>query len=464
VRYSRIHYLLTPLFSFTLVVLLACLPSQALYADSLGESLEEFFNGTRIENFTGPNYYEGQTRGYLSGGRFITKFPRKAAPDLTFTPPSASGGCGGIKLYGGAFSFVNLDQFKEYAQAVIQNAGGLVFELALQNLSPQIASAWRFIQDIIQKMQKYLNDSCYAARHLTAPLKSVFEDLNETLYGKRVDAERETAEDESDAKNQVQQNEDDTPENRRKQSVNVAWKALKTIAVPPPLSRHLIMSFTGTVILDYRNSFNQPNIAVKPATVTFENLLEGWSAGDVKVYWCDETDLCLNPEKIDAHPFDGLQELVRTQLQSIVDKLEASQSLTDDEITFISFVQAIPIYRLIKEYSRFPGGAGQIVDQVSDLLAGQLALAYIQRIRQVASAARADLDDGQGSLPGEYRKLLADLRDKVQDAQTKFDKTVTLSLNMLKTNLFVLELANKLTPGNLQQSIAFSQGMGMLYK
>ena len=426
---------------------------------SLAECLNDYFDEVGSANTTDPGYYKGQTRGYLSGGSLLMKFPRKNFTPITFTPPSMKGGCGGIKLYGGAFSFVNFDEFKQYAESVIQNAAGLIFELALQNLTPQVTSVWRSIRDLIEKKQKYLSDSCYAARQLVnaSKVENVFEALSDILPWTREKEERKegNAEDEFEVKKRVQEDEDDTPERRRRLSINVAWNALKKVDIPSPLSREIVMSFAGTTVVDYRDGFDSPTFRFHEPLVDYDKIMKGWQAGEVEVYTCSD-DKCLDVDKESAGEFEGLKTLALNTLTDITTKIENGSELTEDERNFLGFVSATPIYNYLIKASRFEGGMMQAVNQSSDALASLMAVNYLGEIYRAMRMARADLPD-ENNIPQEYRRLEESLADELSRARDKHYKMVQNALAELQTTLTMLEIQDRSTPLALKRNIAFGR-------
>ena len=444
-------------YRFLTFILAFFLPSVAFA--SLADSLNDYFNEVGSANVTEPGYYKGQTRGYLSGGNLIMKFPRKSFTPFTLTPPGIKGGCGGIKLYGGAFSFANLEEFKQYAQQVIQNAAGLIFELALQNLTPQVASVWRSIRDLLENKLKYLNDSCYAAQQLVnaAKVENVFEAIADTLPWNREKEERKegNASDEFEVKRRVQEKEDDTPPRRQKISINVAWSALNKVNIPSPLTKEIVMSLTGTTVVDYRSGFDHPTFNFYPPLIDYEKMMEGWSAGEKTLYYCSDQK-CLEVGTESSSGFVGMKTLVLNTLTDITVKIENGAELTEEERKFIGFVSTTPIYNYLIKASRFEGGMMQAVIQSSDMVASVIVLDYSGQIYQAARAARADLPD-EDNLPQEYQRLLDSLSQRLSDARDKHYKMVQNSLSQLQTTLTLLEVQERSTPLSLKRNLAFGK-------
>ncbi|MRR35846.1 hypothetical protein EG829_14435, partial [bacterium] len=58
----------------------------------------------------GPMYFEGQKRGYYSGGGFSARWGSSVDPLLTITAPKMKGGCGGFAEFLGGVGFGGLSE------------------------------------------------------------------------------------------------------------------------------------------------------------------------------------------------------------------------------------------------------------------------------------------------------------------------------------------------------------------
>ena len=136
------------------------LPSLA-EAAGLGTGINSFLRDREGQvTMSKPNFYEGQTRGYITGGSFDMRFPNRNVTPFAVTMPSISAGCGGVSLMGGAFSFINMQQFTQYLQAIAQNAMGMAFNLALTTLCPQCATVLSKLEQIAREVASNLKNSC----------------------------------------------------------------------------------------------------------------------------------------------------------------------------------------------------------------------------------------------------------------------------------------------------------------
>lgn len=129
---------------------------------------------------SGPNYLDGQARGYLSGGSYSARWPVSQNNNLmSVQPPKLSAGCGGIDFYAGSISFLKPDMLVKKLQNVLQNSAGLAFQLALDTFSPKIASYVGMMEDVSNKLNSLSMDDCTAAKGLVTGVRSAAEDIAE---------------------------------------------------------------------------------------------------------------------------------------------------------------------------------------------------------------------------------------------------------------------------------------------
>ena len=136
--------------------------------------------GAKSTTGAGPSYLDGQARGYLSGGSYSARWPVSQNNNLiSSTLPKLSAGCGGIDFYGGSLSFLKPDMLVKKLQNVMQNSAGVAFQMALDTLSPKIASIVSNMEDISNKLNAMSMDDCTAAKGLVTGVRSAAEDIAE---------------------------------------------------------------------------------------------------------------------------------------------------------------------------------------------------------------------------------------------------------------------------------------------
>ena len=125
---------------------------------------------------TSPGYFEGQKRGYFTGGSFSARWPQTRDYMVSFQPPSLKFGCGGIDAFMGGFSFMNFEYLVQKLQRILQAAPAAAFDLALKNLCEpcsNVIKSMNTMSDALNALQ--LND-CKAGTVLAARMMEPFTD------------------------------------------------------------------------------------------------------------------------------------------------------------------------------------------------------------------------------------------------------------------------------------------------
>ncbi len=132
------------------------------YAAGINKQMDNIF--TEMSNYTAPGRYETESRGVYSGGHYVMHSKIFNENLVNFQAPSLSGGCGGIDVFGGSFSFVNSDQIIQLMRQVASNAKGYAFQLALDNMCPGCMKWMNELQSKIQNLNNHLSNSCELAQ------------------------------------------------------------------------------------------------------------------------------------------------------------------------------------------------------------------------------------------------------------------------------------------------------------
>lgn len=271
----------------------------------LQDEMDSLFG--EMSNTTDPAVFETQRRGVISGGRYTTKAKIFDEQLIAFSPPSWKGGCGGIDMFNGSFSFISADQIVQLLRQVAANAKGYAFQIALDTVCPQCSNHIDAFQKKIQELNQYLGNSCQMAQGIVDNAPSSFENLGKTtasigatLNGAVSDffSAREETETAKTPEEQL------TNEEMIKKELqgNLVWNQLQKqntkawFRYGDDELLETMMSMTGTLIRveptdDGNGSKTQPLITKPPKADLLRAMLEG---GNVDVYKCDD-DKCMAP-------------------------------------------------------------------------------------------------------------------------------------------------------------------------
>jgi len=311
--------------SCSLAFMLAFTPVNAGFLNDMYEDM------SANANVTGAQIYESQRVGVITGGGMVWKAPVQNFQPFGFTPPRLKAGCGGIDLFMGSFSMFSKDEFIQMMRALAQNSAGVLFEVALQALSPEIASVMSKFTNMVKGANEHFGNSCEKAREVVGFLgadKFVKERAEEVRgwgvangwWDDRAAVVKDTGADAS----KIRQN--PTPKKNNQDQViadhemNITWNVLKMgdFNMLTAQDKEMVMTMLGTVITKWKVSQggdeNDPDQNLDPQLKPAKGLLNlkdwvGTSSGggvnnvDLKIYECDDHQNCMNVTEVDRTYF-----------------------------------------------------------------------------------------------------------------------------------------------------------------
>ena len=422
------------------------LPSLA-EAAGLGTGIDSFLRDWEGQvTMSKPNFYEGQTRGYITGGSFDMRFPNRNVTPFAVTMPSISAGCGGVSLMGGAFSFINMQQFTQYLQAIAQNAMGMAFNLALTTLCPQCATVLSKLEQIAREVASNLKNSCKMTKEafefagLTPDklsgyanencklINSSLGEVSDIWGGDSVCKDPGATQKAERAAINADPNKGGDPAAPPPNltSGNLFWAAyLKIQGDQPEYTLRFgeeLMSLYGTFVVD---ALNYPSAQPIPINSTLEihHLLNGWDASNAPdMLFCDEYDKCLQLAKQSGSPYAGLVPGIKTRLvQYVADYTERNRNSIPVYLT--QNIVGIPMMKLLANSAYIPGQSDIVMDVMSRYLAVFLLKQYV---RTVAAAVKGEAQRGWSPI------ALIPFNKKMEERETQ----ITADLEQERQNLF----------------------------
>jgi hypothetical protein len=322
------------------LTLLAISPAQA----DLRDGLDSMLMATGAE----PSIYDSQRRMGVDLGTFRLRAPLNNFNVVNWTPPNLRGGCGGIDLYGGSFTFINTEQFRQIVRQIGANAIGYAFYLALASMCDGCADNLRWLQDKLDALTKVEIDSCKWAQGLINDATSGIE--NErltraksklTLGGVFNDTFQAAIEEWSRPGVNISNYDPSGVDPNSPNLGNVTWNALKLVGAGDKFTfsagalsnMELVMNVVGTIIIrapdDTERGAGSQDTTVKalPRTLTYQRLRDGIpknAAGDdaFQLWRCngsasDPTNQCLKPTRISDWQFEGVARWATNRLADI---------------------------------------------------------------------------------------------------------------------------------------------------
>ncbi|MFI5304288.1 MAG: conjugal transfer protein TraH [Nitrospiria bacterium] len=397
-----------------------------LFADMASDLTSMLGAYNTMSNASVPGAYQGQANGYLSGGAISVRLsPRTDLSLLTITPPSIRAGCGGIDLVGGGLKYLNPQQLVQKIQSFVASAPATLFFVALQTLSPELAT----INGELNKMADFMNgmslDSCKMAQDLVGKGAGwVSQDLLGESKVKCMERQKAIGLNIQEAQTACTSGTGtSTPAvtDGTKLSIehNFTYEAIKgkDYFTDPVLTQE-ILSLLGTVTFTAATGGNAdfPEVvsAEFPPILSVEALLYGTTAGigvsTANVYQCpggpggvtapdyvcsgkiagdmSQTSITLTP----------LVTQIQTTLSGILTQISTyptTTALTASQIMFINN-NWIPVYAYLNSISMNPALTAAELPMISDVMARMMVRQYIEDIIRNINISFAKLANEKG--------------------------------------------------------------------
>jgi conjugative transfer pilus assembly protein TraH len=465
------------LVKIALIFLFVCFPINSVSASVEGD-MNDFFNKSAASaNVTGPAAYSSQAGGYYTGGSVWARFPQETlrAP-FNIQLPSAKGGCGGIDLFTGSFSFIDGDQIIAMMKAVANNAVGFSFQLAIDAISQEIGVNMKDLRNVVQSMNQQQMSSCQAA---ALAVGSVWPKQQESSawFCSNLGREGGQFRDQVAAKwgcnDQAKQNQvlatsntDIGPSTPR----NYTWYALKT--ANNNMTREFaefLMTLTGTVIFEKpidSNSSGKWNFFGAASNSVLTGLLDGTaSTGPISVMSCvgdtSTPDGCLQTsvrlQNIAQNA--SFNARVNQLISSMSNKVRSNQSLTPDEISLLGMV-SLPLYKIITVHAAAEFGISTtVLSQLSEIVAIDLLINSVEKMLDKVQASQKFVDTADMKHFDAWRSGVVEFRSQLHQRASRMNATFAQTYQIVERTQFLERtLKSKLSP-SMSASLKFGRSL-----
>lgn len=390
--------------AFTTCLMLSglCVPTQGS-ADVAGDLRDFWERSGGGVNVSRPMTYDGQRAGYATLGSVQVRTRSRNSNLANIQLPSVRAGCGGIDIFGGSFSFISKNELIALMEAIMQNASGFAFELALESMSPAVQETVAKLRDLVQQVNAMNINSCETGQLLTASIWPQMEGASQHicqtigsyqgLFADRVSSRHgcTTGGNHMDTMGQASgELRDQVP-----YDINYAWEATKKNAFLSSDRRlaEFFMTLTGTIItLAPQNDNDGPeHRPVAPRAASEEMLRVLVEGGTVDALRCDTNNLCLNPtlQKLTIPQNRALYRYTADTIGSIRDAIRAGNATISDEAVALLGMTSVPVLdMLVTGMSYQHVFVDSEIAAMAEVVAVDLAMIYIdQSLRDMGSAA-----------------------------------------------------------------------------
>lgn len=320
------------------LICLISLSSAYSQADQLDSILNDAFDS--MTNVSDPTSFETINRKGWAAGGIVVKNKIFSSNIVSFSPPTASAGCGGISMYGGSLSYINKDQIVQLLRSVAANGKGLAFQMAIDLVSPTISKHIENFQKKIQQMNQFLGNSCQLSQglltmgkdaiqgkeqaddNLFAQGESLFDDMFSSWNNESATGNSTKAEIDSNPVSSVTYNELTTG--------NLLWNSFVKNdtsswfgGTDNKILLESIMSLTGTIIVEpipdgaATDEEKVQNVKYLLPVLDVEDLIIGMDNPN-GLYACETIDSCLvagtSPDGLQNTPTSGMADLILNSL------------------------------------------------------------------------------------------------------------------------------------------------------
>lgn len=107
-----------------------------------------------------PTAYSDQMGDVATGGYLNVSVPNVQYNVISFAPPNISGGCGGINMFMGSFSFISAQQFEQMLEQIGEGLLTFAFYSAIKSMCPSCTTIMQTLEDAMQDMNNAMRNTC----------------------------------------------------------------------------------------------------------------------------------------------------------------------------------------------------------------------------------------------------------------------------------------------------------------
>jgi conjugative transfer pilus assembly protein TraH len=455
------------------IVLALPLPAAA----NMQQQVNEMFG--MLVNTTSPGTYQTATRGVVTGGNVTLRNRISTSNLISITPPSAKGGCGGINLYTGSFSFVNAEEFVALMRNVASNAVGVIsgfaFQLALEYMDAQTSGVIKNITGRIQQLNQMFSNSCQLASGIVSGGIKAFEEKR----GFKAAAETvmdSVAPDFFAGRSQKEGTAFERLKTSGKMkpcefSGNIMWCALKKVGFTTQVlygsdeTAEFVMSMTGSRIVslaDDNRSGKSPKSQPLQATITDDALqlfVNGTNNSNIRIWSCDSGDECLEPEEKAITSFKGLKTRIVEDVETsgAFSRFAQGQGTPADgaRLQYLAASRVgVNLFRILQKNGE--QDALDYFNEFAQAIALGAAYTHINQMLDFASSSLSSVDFPEAGL------MLDQVRDVRTRLQVEWQKEISEGTSFRDADRRAAEILAKgptFDPGRLVQG-AMTQSAG----
>lgn len=332
----------------TLAVCIAAGMTASVQAN-IQHQVNAMFNS--MVNVTAPGAYKTASLGVVTGGNITLRNRISTVNLIQITPPSAKGGCGGINMYMGSFSFINAEEFIGLMRNVAANAVGVAsafaFNMALEAMDSMTSGVISKLRDTMQSLNQSMLNSCQIANGIVTETANAFSE-NRDLKAAAQGVMQNVATDffasrRSSGESPAQRISESGAAQLCANEGNILWCAMTRSGFTSQMmfgsqeNAEFLMSMVGSYIVnlatDDQGGKNYAATPIRPMpNLTLEVFVEG-TEEPIEIYSCDTPEECRQPTKRTLSNIQGLAtKMVKAVKDSnLFERIKAGQAIPPSE-------------------------------------------------------------------------------------------------------------------------------------
>ena len=408
----------------------------------LGSEVRGMFDRLGLSGSATPaGVYEGQSRGFVTGGSVSVRLPNETIQPLSVSLPHLRSGCGGVDLFLGAISYISADDLIRKMKTIGTSFASYAFMMALKTLCSPCENIMEKLEAASRAANSLSVDTCRAGESLAEGIfgeggiirgeqagRCAFVGVNQSLFTDPAEGLSECRTQSGITSTVADINASSVTQDKElvKPVRNTVWEALRTIpsGTLSKEQKEQIMSVTGTFVT------TQTHSEYKPPTISLEYLTGG--GGTARVYSCGTDPDCTAPATVavgaDFKPFS---ELVSEKLLEAHTAIVNNRRPQDETVRFLDALP-FPAWKLLSSAGAVdPEIGGTYVSALARPIAVFSTAAWLERTsRNLWSGVGSS--ERKGTLSAMDRKKIAErmrmLREEIslmmEQENTKVEELV----------------------------------------
>lgn len=339
-----------------------------------GDWTQQWFSSVTM---SGPSSFDGQKRGYLTGGQLSARYDMGTDNLFSVNLPRVKTSCGGIDIFAGGISFLDPEYLVSKLENILQAAPAMAFNMALKAHCQQCED----IMSKLETMSTYLNSIQVNDCRLATQLSDAMFELEQDVYGKVV----MEASANRDATDSTAKNYKETQSNIDAAGGQATVDLAKSVESCPAAVKELA---SGSLVERAAARVGMAAVADLVRAYTGD-IVTSWPAGQ-PIPKFDRIDTCQAIDRYSAidfiegrtmeRPIGGacqsntsvsIINLVRQDMTSIAQKIQTGTAFTPAEVAFIN-QSAQPVFSILQN-AVMQGTVAETIAQNEYTIANALA-------------------------------------------------------------------------------------------